>query len=236
LFAVCGALYNWRAADSVLWACGFWYKAVIRNCYSDGAATASERHRGVRRNPSDDASGTAASSGAVSTPRRFRYEAAGSATRQATGAWPARSMALPLSPGQLCHWRAASLAGTWRQQTPAALRARRGARQLRGCGAAQARQRVPRCRAQPGYAAAGRRAAPQRAVQAEVAEACAQRRGAQEGFSRGPGPSRTGRRAFLEESQTKPLPPRIPFSALSDGGVGCRRTPLSDAFPEPFGQ
>jgi hypothetical protein len=65
-----------------------------RRARSDGAATASELRRGVRRNPSsDDASGTAASAGAVSTPRRFRYEAAGSATRQATGAWPARSMA-----------------------------------------------------------------------------------------------------------------------------------------------
>jgi len=31
----------------------------------------------------------------------------------------------------------------------------------------------------------------------------------------------------------KPLPPRIPFSALSDGGDECRRTPLS-VFRMPF--
>jgi len=36
--------------------------------------------------------------------------------------------------------------------------------------------------------------------------------------------------------QHKPLPPRIPFSALSDGGDGCRRTPLSDAYSDPFGR
>ena len=39
----------------------------------------------------------------------------------------------------------------------------------------------------------------------------------------------------VAEVRNKPLPPRFPFSALSVGGVGRRRTPLSVAMAGAFG-
>lgn len=44
-----------------------------------------------------------------------------------------------------------------------------------------------------------------------------------------------GRVCGLNGSRIKPLPPRMPFLGLSDGGVGCSKTPLSDAGAEAFG-